>query len=142
AVEQREDVFYLTVDEVREIAAEMLDARPPGDCRPLVAARQAEMAYYRTIPPPPSLGTPPAAAPPPPDTPLMRLGGKILGTPPQGMAEPDIVRGNAGSPGVGRGPAKVIRSLAEAAKLQPGDVLVTRTTVPAWTPLFARAAAI
>jgi pyruvate,water dikinase len=41
-----------------------------------------------------------------------------------------------------RGPAKVVRSLAEAAKLRPGDVLVAETTAPPWTPLFATAAAI
>jgi pyruvate,water dikinase len=36
----------------------------------------------------------------------------------------------------------VIRSLAEAGKLQPGDVLVAVATEPPWTPLFATAAAI
>ena len=41
-----------------------------------------------------------------------------------------------------RGPAKVVRSLSEAGKLQTGDVLVAETTAPAWTPLFATAAAI
>jgi pyruvate,water dikinase len=36
----------------------------------------------------------------------------------------------------------VIHSLAEAGKLQPGDVLVTVSTEPPWTPLFATASAI
>jgi pyruvate,water dikinase len=36
----------------------------------------------------------------------------------------------------------VIATLAEADKLHQGDVLVTRATAPAWTPLFATAAAI
>jgi pyruvate,water dikinase len=30
----------------------------------------------------------------------------------------------------------------EADRLQPGDILVARTTAPPWTPLFATAAAI
>ena len=38
--------------------------------------------------------------------------------------------------------ARVIRSLAEAGKLRPGDVLVVPTTAPPWTPLFATAAAV
>jgi pyruvate,water dikinase len=35
-----------------------------------------------------------------------------------------------------------VRSLAEAGRLRPGDVLVAATTAPPWTPLFATAAAI
>ena len=36
----------------------------------------------------------------------------------------------------------MLLSLAEAERLQPGDVLVARTTMPAWTPLFAVASAL
>jgi pyruvate,water dikinase len=36
----------------------------------------------------------------------------------------------------------VLRSLAEADRLRPGDVLVAPTTAPPWTPLFATAAAV
>jgi phosphoenolpyruvate synthase/pyruvate phosphate dikinase len=43
---------------------------------------------------------------------------------------------------VARGTARVLHSLAEAGKLQPGDVLVAEFTVPPWTPLFATAAAV
>jgi pyruvate,water dikinase len=52
------------------------------------------------------------------------------------------VKGLPGSAGVTRGTARVIRSLAEAGKLQPGDVLVAVSTEPPWTPLFATASAI
>jgi hypothetical protein len=74
--------------------------------------------------------------------PLFRALGKFLGAPPEPPTEPGVLRGNAGSPGTARGPAKVVRSLAEAAKLQPGEVLVSETTSAHWTPLFATAAAI
>ena len=67
--------------------------------------------------------------------------GKFFGAPPP-PAEPEVIRGAAGSPGSARGPARVVRTLAEAAKLRPGDVLVAETTAPPWTPLFATAAAI
>src|SRR3990172_6881604 len=53
-----------------------------------------------------------------------------------------MVKGWAGSAGVARGTARVIRSLAEAGKLQPGDVLVAESTMPPWTPLFATASAV
>ena len=42
------------------------------------------------------------------------------------------------SPGKVTAVARVIRSLEEADRLNPGEILVTRTTTPAWTPLFAR----
>jgi pyruvate,water dikinase len=65
-----------------------------------------------------------------------------IGGPPAAADAPDALKGNAGSPGTARGPAKVVRSLSDAAKLQRGDVLVAETTAPSWTPLFATAAAI
>ena len=34
------------------------------------------------------------------------------------------------------------RALDEAKALQPGEILVTITTMPAWTPLFGTAAAV
>ena len=36
----------------------------------------------------------------------------------------------------------MIRSLADASRLQRGDILVTATTAPPWTPLFATAGGI
>jgi pyruvate,water dikinase len=64
-------------------------------------------------------------------------------TPPNtSQREANRVKGVAGSAGVARGTARVIRSLAEAGKLQPGDVLVAAATEPPWTPLFATASAI
>jgi pyruvate,water dikinase len=39
-------------------------------------------------------------------------------------------------------PARVALTLADAADLQPGEVLVCPTTAPPWTPLFATAAAV
>lgn len=135
-MDKAEDVLFLTPEEMRETA----HALPMLNRRPLVAGRRAEMEYFRTIQPPAALGASPAT--PPPDSPLRRALGKFFGTPPAPPTEPDVLRGNAGSPGIARGPAKVVRSLAEAAKLQPGDVLVAETTSVPWTPLFATAAAI
>jgi phosphoenolpyruvate synthase/pyruvate phosphate dikinase len=65
-----------------------------------------------------------------------------LGTPNTNPREADAVKGIAGSAGVVRGPARLIHSLAEAGKLRRGDVLVAKTTLPPWTPLFATAAAV
>jgi pyruvate,water dikinase len=136
AIDQADDVFYLTLEELREPAS----AAPSGDRRTLIDGRKADMAHFRSLTPPPALGAEPAE--PPGDDPLDRAMGKFFGAPPQPATEPGVVCGNAGSPGIVRGPARVIRTLAEADRLQPGDVLVTTATLPPWTPLFATAAAV
>lgn len=43
------------------------------------------------------------------------------------------------SPGVARGTVRVLTSPAQVARLQPGDILVARSTDPGWTPLFLTA---
>lgn len=53
-----------------------------------------------------------------------------------------VVTGVAASPGAATGRVRIIGGLDEFARLSPGDVLVCRTTSPAWTPLIARAAAV
>ena len=42
----------------------------------------------------------------------------------------------------GTGPVRVVRGPDDFEALQPGEVLVAPLTAPAWTPLFARAAAV
>lgn len=49
--------------------------------------------------------------------------------------------GNPVSPGVARGPVKVLHGPTDKS-VEPGDVLVAHTTDPGWTPLFVNAAAI
>ena len=54
----------------------------------------------------------------------------------------DVLRGIPGSPGIATGPVQHIRSQNDFATFKTGSVLVARTTNPAWTPLFFRAAAV
>lgn len=128
------DVFYLTPDELQTSRTLPLTR--------LVSERQAEMEYFRRVTPPPMVGTAPAFE--------MTDGGSAIRAMFKGELSPantsnsevGRVKGLPGSAGVVRGPARVIRSLAEAGKLQPGDVLVAIATEPPWTPLFATAAAV
>ena len=53
-----------------------------------------------------------------------------------------LVTGTGCSPGRVTGPARVVRGLDELGRVEPGDVLVCRTTDPAWTPLFHVVAAV
>ncbi|MFD0817252.1 PEP-utilizing enzyme, partial [Micromonospora zhanjiangensis] len=52
-----------------------------------------------------------------------------------------VLRGVAAATGRATGPARVVRDPATA-RVEPGDVLVTATTDPGWTPLFLTAAAL
>jgi len=128
------DVFYLTPDELQN--------KRDVPMQNLVQERRAEVEHFSRVTPPPMLGTPPAFE--------MSDGGPMIRAlfkgelTPQNASNGDAnkVKGLPGSAGVVRGTARVIHSLAEAGKLQPGDVLVTEATEPPWTPLFATAAAI
>lgn len=135
-IDRATDIVHLSFDEIRETARNL----PSLDRRTLIAERKAEIEHFRTIPAPPVLGTPPEG--PPPDNPIGRTFGKFFGAPPQPATDPGTLKGAPGAPGVYRGQAKVVRSLAEASKVQPGDVLVAETTAPPWTPLFAIAGAV
>src|SRR4030081_1309449 len=75
ALDTPNDVFCLTLDELRETAT----ALPHIDRRPLVAGRQAELHYFRTVQPPAVLGTLPSG--PPPNTPSGPGVGNFLAAP-------------------------------------------------------------
>ncbi len=135
-----DDVFYLSLAELREMIAD-----PALDRCDRTAARRAEMAYWAAYPEPSELGTRPAKPVylySPDARRMMRYIGGWLAEETTPLAEEGVLRGQAGSPGKARGPARVIRSLVEAHRLQPGDILVTATTAPPWTPLFLTVAAV
>jgi pyruvate,water dikinase len=68
---------------------------------------------------------------------------KMFGGPPPSTADaPSELRGSAGSPGTVSGTARLVRTLADADRLNPGDILVTEFTAPPWTPLFATVSAV
>ncbi|MGD2157025.1 MAG: PEP-utilizing enzyme [Anaerolineales bacterium] len=138
-IDQAADVLFLWSDELKAAARDSNQA----NLKDVVAERKAEMAHFATIKPPAMLGTMPLMSPPT-DEPLFRTMAKTSGDLMISSMDgkPGVLHGNAGSPGIARGPAKVVRSLKEAGKLQPGDILVAETTAPPWTPLFATAIAI
>jgi pyruvate,water dikinase len=53
-----------------------------------------------------------------------------------------LAEGRAIGQKIGTGPARLVRSIAEMERVQPGDVLVTDMTDPNWEPVMKRAAAI
>jgi pyruvate,water dikinase len=102
------------------------------------AKRRVEMERWAAVTPPPMVGTDYG---PPPENPITRAIGRMLGTPPPASDE-NVIRGHAGSPGRVRGIARVITTIDEADRLGVGEILVTATTSPPWTPFFGIAAAV
>ena len=128
------DIWYLTIDEIRDDSGSGLS----GDRRSQI---EAEMARWAEIDAPPMVGTDYG---PPPDNPVGHAIAKFYGDPPRPPTEdnPDVFGGTPGSPGKVRATARVIIKLADAGKLNEGEILVTATTSPPWTPLFATAGGI
>ena len=123
------DVFYLYRTEV-----EAALRSHGGDYRTLVKTRAEEMELWSRKTPPATIGAPGEST--------IGQQGRFFGFRRAGSDGPNTLTGNAASAGLGRGPARVIPSLAQADRLKQGDVLVARTTMPAWTPLFAVVSAI
>ncbi|MCW6007055.1 pyruvate, phosphate dikinase [Micromonospora sp. CPCC 205371] len=55
---------------------------------------------------------------------------------------PALVTGVPSSPGCASGPARLVRTVDDFSRVRRGDILVCRTTDPAWTPLFRVAAGV
>lgn len=59
-----------------------------------------------------------------------------------GQPSEGAIVGQPASPGRATGPVRIVRGPEDFDRFQEGEVLVARATAPAWTPLFARAAAV
>ena len=130
---QRDDIFFITHDELAEVAT-----KPAArDWAALVSERRAERERWAAVVPPRELGTPPPQAVR--ENPITAV---FFGTPPEPSQDPKVINGIGASAGTVTATVRVVRSLSEAGKLQPGDVLVCEMTMPAWTPLFASVSAV
>jgi phosphoenolpyruvate synthase/pyruvate phosphate dikinase len=113
-IRERQDIYYLTFDELREVVrTHELDEE-------LVRRRKAEHEYHRKLWPPR----------------VITSDGEIIGGAYKRADLPaGALVGLAVSAGVVEGRARVLSSMA-GAELQAGDILVTTFTDPSWTPLF------
>jgi phosphohistidine swiveling domain-containing protein len=134
-IENADDVFMLTVEEIQSLVNTPL---PQAET---VSTRRASLQAAWNIVPPPFIGVPPAG-PPPSETPADRGNIRFWGSNTPESDDPGIVMGNPGARGTATGLARVVRTLEEAAALEPGEILVTVTTMPPWSPLFGVAAAV
>jgi len=113
-----DDIFFLVAEELTAVVKTGDPAQAGLDLTASASARRTAYAYWFTQPTPDALdgaGAPVAVA----------------------TAEGAVLIGMAASPGQVTGRARVVLTPAEAARLEPGDILVTRATDPGWTPVFS-----
>ncbi|MFQ6011466.1 MAG: PEP-utilizing enzyme [Nitrososphaerales archaeon] len=136
-----DDIWNLKLEELLDTARQF----PKVDRRQLVRGRRFIIEQFRSVSPPHAIGS--RRVGPRPDSKSGKAVVRFMGrhatqAPSDTLDDPSIINGQAASAGTARGPACVCHSLAEAAKLKSGDVLVAETTLPPWTHLFAIASAI
>jgi pyruvate,water dikinase len=113
-LQEAEDSFYLTLEELREVVL-------TGHADPqLIAERKDAFGSYQAL-------TPPRV--------LTSDGEAIAGTYHRDDLPAGTLIGLPVSTGTIEGRARVILDMAQA-DLEPGDILVTAYTDPSWTPLF------
>ncbi|MGQ4807060.1 Chondramide synthase cmdD [Candidatus Entotheonellaceae bacterium PAL068K] len=135
-IDQQRDVFYLTLDELRTWS----EVQSLRRFRKLISERQAEAQQFASCTPSPVVGT--LLPMPLLDDPISKSALKFSGFVPVPSEADDEIRGYPGSGGQVQGTVKVLRTLSEATKLKPGDILVTSATSTTWTTLFASVAAV
>ena len=126
-IEEPDDIFWLEQDEV-ERATEKLDrSEPLSTQKEIIPRRKAVWQAANRAAPPMMLSY----------LKILKLkSGKVK------MDKDGTLKGVSASPGTVTAPARVMHGPEDFGKMRTGDVLVASITTPAWTPLFARAAAV
>jgi pyruvate,water dikinase len=113
-IHEKEDIYYLTFEELREVVrTNKLDY-------PIVSKRKDEYKFYEKL-------TPPRV--------ITSDGEIIAGEYKRENLPAEAIVGLPVSSGVIEGRARIILNM-EDADLEDGDILVTSFTDPSWTPLF------
>ena len=144
-----EDVFHLTHYELEAAIIDLMNAwstgsppRGPAQWPAIVAERRAAIGVWSKHDTPPALGPVPDVIDDPAIVMLWGITRESLETwlRAEGDTEGNELKGFAASSGVAEGPARVVRSVEEIARLQKGDILVCRVTNPTWAPVFQKIA--
>ena len=129
AIDEAEDVFFLHRDELSEAAEH--PGLPWGS---IVEERKQEWERWTTQLPPSFIGEGEIHM----DPVRAQMQGLLdIGDPKDGE-----IPGLAASGGQVQGTARLILTLQDAHRFKPVNILVTYSTAPPWTPLFAIAAAV
>lgn len=130
-VQRSDDVFFLYLDELER---GLEDAAM--NYHTLVAERRDAYAHQQAVVPPPFFGKPPADGEPD----LLAI--RVFGANKPEAPSAAVIQGFAASSGRYTGKVRILRGQEDFGRLEPGEVLVCRTTTPVWTVLFPVAGAI
>ena len=133
AIAQPNDVFWLYEKEAEQVAGALDKGQSVNSMVDAVEQRKAVWRAEKRVPPPPVL---------PPKSKWMGLDLGMFVAAQDGEQVGDTIQGAGTSPGRVTGTARVLHGPEDFDQMQPGDILVAMITTPAWTPLFARAAAV
>lgn len=117
-LDQVDDVFSLTAEELAEDLAGDLSGDLGGDLRTLVAERQATRARYQAL-----------------DVPTSWTGPAVPRVPEATASPGGVLTGIGACAGTVEGRAVVVLD-PSSAEIEEGDILVARTTDPAWVSLM------
>jgi pyruvate,water dikinase len=121
-----------------EVIAAMKNMSEVDDIRDLVRKRKNEEERFKDSGPPPFIGEPPSEAPP--ENFFTKIYEKLMAIPVKSESEhnSEDIYGVPASPGNVTGTAKIIGSVTEGVeKLKPGDIMITKLTMPDWASLFS-----
>ncbi len=131
-LEHADDIFWLEQAEVEQAVTRLDGHQALESAAALITQRQTRWQAARKVAPPLML-------------PQMKVAGVDLMEIRTGRSRKmaaKVIRGVAASSGRTTAPARLLRGPEDFGQMQPGEVLVAAITTPAWTPLFAMAAAI
>jgi pyruvate, water dikinase len=148
--EDVEDIWYLKRDEIKSAIWDMVTGWTTGVKSRGPSYWPKEIAWRRDVykklsewSPPPALGTPPEVVTEPftiiswgitSSTLTSWLSGDEGG---EGGTASNELQGNPGCSGIVQGKARVLTSPEQLADLQPGEILVAKSTSPSWAPSFS-----
>ena len=119
-----EEVFYLGCSELKSALRDPLER-----VESLARERKQAMDHWNSIQPPSKVGK------------VMRSETDMNAPPVSSRMSHDYrtseLKGEAGSAGYARGPARVLRDVNEIDRLGPQDILVAFSITPPWSPLLA-----
>ncbi|MGH2523061.1 MAG: PEP/pyruvate-binding domain-containing protein, partial [Anaerolineales bacterium] len=120
-LELPEDFFFLLVPEIEAVLTAGDPASAALDLRARVTRRRNAYRHWFSV-----------SAPE-----VLDASGRPTSTQSSESISGEVLSGVPASGGKVRGAARVIAHPREMARLQPGDILVTRATDPGWTPAFS-----
>ena len=115
ALNEAEDIVFLTREEINEVFSGNIDS---NSCIQMIEVRKNQNAINQT------------------------LWKKALYRNLNNNVKSDSLKGLVGSPGMAKGPVRIITGVSDFGKLKKGDILVCPYTDPTWTPLFGMVAAV